>query len=192
MLSEWWEQVAFLRKTLSVWLRTTLYRTNSIHSWLNNDWTLWKRCYWWTTVQTILLTWNVIRCLYILQKLWQVSYKQQLKELPSRVLETFTCFEENLTKNIHWLCSESSPESRLYEPVDNHWLFKQEGDIETLQQYVSGVSGWDLCMTILLSTQLVNSHSVKSEYSVCQQSLKENLSAVKDCMKSLYCLSLRN
>jgi len=47
-------------------------------------------------------------------------------------------------------------------------------------------------MTILLSTWLVNNHSVELRYSVCQQPLKEGLSTVKDCTKSLYCLSLKN
>jgi hypothetical protein len=44
------------------------------------------------------LTQNVTECLYILQKLWQMLYEQQLKELSTRLLKAFTCIKENLTK----------------------------------------------------------------------------------------------
>jgi len=108
MLFEQWRKVALLRKTLSIKLRISLYETYSVYTWLNNDQTLKKKCNWCFFIETVLLTWNVTECLYILQKLWQMLYKQQLKELLTRLLKASICTEENLTKDIHWLCSESA------------------------------------------------------------------------------------
>ena len=76
MLSEQWRKVALLKKTLSTELRTSLYRTYSVYTWLNNDWTLKKKCNWCSFITTILLIKNVTECLYILLKLWQVLYEQ--------------------------------------------------------------------------------------------------------------------
>jgi len=75
MLFEWWRKAALSWKTLSVDLRISLYRTNSVYTWLNNDWTLKKRCNWCSFIETVLLTQNVTKCLYILKKLWQMLYE---------------------------------------------------------------------------------------------------------------------
>ncbi len=101
MLLEWWRKATLLWKTLSVFFRTSLYRTDSVYTWLNNDWTLKKRCNWYSLIMTVLLTWDATECLYILLKLWQMSYKQQLKRLLTRLLEAFICIRANLTKDIH-------------------------------------------------------------------------------------------
>jgi hypothetical protein len=85
-------------KTLSVILRISLYRTDSVYTWLNNDWTLRKKCNWCSFIMTVLLTWDATECLYILLKLQQMLYEQQLKRLLTRLLEAFICIEVNLTK----------------------------------------------------------------------------------------------
>ena len=108
MLLEWWRKAALLWETLSVDLKISLYKINSVYTWLNNDQTLKKKCNWCFFIETVLLTWDVTECLYILPKLWQMSYEQQLKELLTRLLKAFICTEENLTKDIYWLCSESA------------------------------------------------------------------------------------
>jgi len=50
---------------------------------------------------TVLLTQNATECLYILLKLQQMLYEQQLKRLLTRLLEASTCTEADLTKDIH-------------------------------------------------------------------------------------------
>ncbi len=42
MLLEQWRKATLLQKTVSVILRISLYRTDSVYTWLNNDWTLRK------------------------------------------------------------------------------------------------------------------------------------------------------
>ncbi len=101
MLLEQWRKVTLLQKTLSVVLRTSLYKTDSVYTWLNNDWTLKEKCNWCSLITTVLLTWNATEGLYILLKLWQMLYKQQLKRLLTRLLKAFTCTEADLTENIH-------------------------------------------------------------------------------------------
>ena len=108
MLLEWWRKATLLQKTLSAVLRTSLYRTDSVYTWLNNDWTLKKKCNWCSLITTVLLTWDATEDLYILLKLWQMLYKQQLKRLSTRLLEASICIEVNLTENIHWLYSKST------------------------------------------------------------------------------------
>jgi len=66
MLFKQWRKVALLRKTLSIELRISLYRTYSVYTWLNNDWTLKKKLDWCSLIITILLIRNVTECLYIL------------------------------------------------------------------------------------------------------------------------------
>ncbi len=151
MLFEQWRKVAFSRKTLSIELRTSLYRTYSVYTWLNNDWTLKKKCNWCSFITTILLIRNVVKHLYILSKLWQVSYKQQLKELLTRILKASICTEENLTKDIHWLCSESAVKWELYKPFDDYRLSQQESDTEIMQRDDCKMSGSDIHTTFLLS-----------------------------------------
>ncbi len=56
MLLEWWRKATLLWKTLSVILRTSLYETDSVYTWLSNDWTLKKRCNWCSLIMTVLLT----------------------------------------------------------------------------------------------------------------------------------------
>ncbi len=123
MLLEWWRKATLLQKMLSVVLRTSLYRTDSVYTWLNNDWTFIKRCNWHSFIMTVLLTWDATECLYILLKLWQMLYKQQLKRLLTRLLEASTCIRANLMKDIHWLCSRSIIKWGLYEPSDYYRLF---------------------------------------------------------------------
>jgi len=122
MLLEWWREATLLWKTLSVIIRTSLYRTDSVYTWLNNGWTLKKRCNWCSLITTVLLTWDATECLHILSKLQQMLYKQQLKRLLTRLLEAFTCIRVNLTEDIHWLCSKSTVKWGLYEPSDNYRL----------------------------------------------------------------------
>ncbi len=122
MLLEWWREVTLSQKMLSVVLRIFLYRTDSVYTWLNNDWTLRKRCNWCSLITTVLLTWDATECLYILLKLWQMSYKQQLKRLLTRLLEASTCIRANLTEDIHWFCSRSIIKWGLYKPSDNYRL----------------------------------------------------------------------
>jgi len=50
---------------------------------------------------TVLLTQDATECLYILLKLQQMLYEQQLKRPLTRLLEAFTCTEANLMKDIH-------------------------------------------------------------------------------------------
>jgi len=101
MLFEQWKEAALLWETLSVNLRISLYKTNSVYTWLDDDWTLRKKCNWYSLIEIVLLTQDVTECLYILQKLWQMSYEQQLKESLTRLLKASICIEENLTKDIH-------------------------------------------------------------------------------------------
>jgi len=122
MLLEQWRKATLSQKTLSVILRISLYRTDSIYTWLNNDWTLRKKCNWCSFIMTVLLTWDATECLYILSKLQQMSYEQQLKRPSTRLLEAFICIEANLTKDIHWLCSRSTIKWGLYEPSDYYRL----------------------------------------------------------------------
>ncbi len=132
MLLEWWRKAALLWETLSVDLRTSSYKINSVYTWLNNDWTLKKKCNWCCFIETVLLTWDVTECLYILQKLWQMLYKQQLKESSTKLLKASTCIEENLMKDIHWLCSESAVKWELYKSSDDYKLSQQESDTEIM------------------------------------------------------------
>ncbi len=122
MLLEWWRKATLLWKTLSAVIRTPLYRTDSVYTWLNNDWTLRKRCNWCSLITTVLLTQNATECLHILSKLRQMLYKQQLKRSLTRLLEASTCTEADLTKDIHWLCSRSTVKWGLYKPSDNYEL----------------------------------------------------------------------
>jgi hypothetical protein len=72
MLLEQWRKATLLQKTLSVILRISLYRTDSVYTWLNNDWTLRKKCNWCSFIMTVLLTemlqnvctfcWNCDKC----------------------------------------------------------------------------------------------------------------------------------
>jgi len=50
---------------------------------------------------TVLLTQNAIGCLYILLKLQQMLYEQQLKRPLTRLFEASTCIEADLMKDIH-------------------------------------------------------------------------------------------
>jgi len=50
---------------------------------------------------TVLLIRDATECLYILLKLQQMLYEQQLKRLLTRLLEAFICTEVNLTEDIH-------------------------------------------------------------------------------------------
>jgi len=50
---------------------------------------------------TVLLTQNATECLYILLKLQQMLYEQQLKRSLTRLLEASICIEVNLTEDIH-------------------------------------------------------------------------------------------
>jgi len=122
MLLKWWREATLLQKALSVVIRTSLYRTDSVYTWLNNDWTLKKRCNWCSLITTVLLTQNATECLYILLKLQQMSYKQQLKRPLTRLFEAFICTKANLMKDIHQLCSRSTIKWGLYKPSDNYKL----------------------------------------------------------------------
>ncbi len=122
MLLEWWRKATLSQKMLSAVLRISLYETDLVYTWLNNDWTLKKRCNWYSFIMTVLLTWDATECLYILSKLWQMSYKQQLKRLLTRLLEASTCIEANLTEDIYWLCSKSTVKWGLYKSSDNYKL----------------------------------------------------------------------
>jgi len=123
MLLKWWTKVTLSQKTLSVFFRISSYRTDSVYTWLNTDWTLKKKCNWCFLVTTVLLTWNATECLYILSELWQMSYKEQLKRLLTRLLEASTCIKAHLTKDIHWFCSRFTVKWGLYKPLDNYRLF---------------------------------------------------------------------
>ncbi len=70
MLFKWWRKAALSWETLNADLRISLYETNSVYTWLDNNWTLRKRCNLCFLIETVLLTQNVTECLYILQKLW--------------------------------------------------------------------------------------------------------------------------
>ena len=170
MLLEQWRKAALLWETLSADLRISLYRTNSVYTWLDNDWTLKKRCNWCSFIETVLLIWNVTECLYILQKLWQMLYKQQLKELSTRLLKVFICIEENLTKDIHWLCSESAVKWGLYKSFDDYRLPQQESDTKIMQRDDCEMSGSDICTTFLLSSWALYHNSLELRHSVCEQS----------------------
>ena len=122
MLLEQWRKATLLQKTVSVILRISLYRTDSVYTWLNNDWTLRKRCNWYCLIMTVLLIWDATECLYILLKLWQMLYKQQLKRLSTRLLEASICIRADLTENIYWLCSKSTVKWGLYEPFNYYKL----------------------------------------------------------------------
>ncbi len=50
---------------------------------------------------TVLLTQNATECSYILLKLQQMLYKQQLKRLMTELLEASTCTEADLAEDIH-------------------------------------------------------------------------------------------
>jgi len=123
MLLEQWKKATLSQKTLSVVFKTSLYRTDSVYTWLNNDWTLKKKCNWCSLITTVLLTWDATECLYILSKLWQMSYEQQLKRSLTRLLEAFTYIEANLMRDIHWLYSRFTVKWGLYESSDNYRLF---------------------------------------------------------------------
>jgi len=122
MLLEQWREATLSQKMLSVVFRISLYETDSVYTWLNNDWTLRKRCNWCSFIMTVLLTQNATECLYILLKLQQMLYEQQLKRLLTRLLEASTCTEADLTKDIHWLCSKSTVKWGLFKPSDYYGL----------------------------------------------------------------------
>ncbi len=122
MLLKWWRKATLSQKMLSVILRISLYRTDSVYTWLNNDWTLKEKCNWCSFIMAVLLTQNATEDLYILLKLWQMLYEQQLKRSLTRLLEAFICTEADLAKNIHWLCSKSIIKWGLYEPPDYYRL----------------------------------------------------------------------
>jgi len=50
---------------------------------------------------TVFLTQDATECLYILLKLQQMLYEQQLKRLLTRLLEASTYIEVNLAEDIH-------------------------------------------------------------------------------------------
>jgi hypothetical protein len=83
-----------LWKTLSVIIRTSLYRTDSVYTWLNNDWTLRKRCNWCSLITTVLLTWDATECLYILLKLWQMSVWTTAEKTADKAFEASTCIKQ--------------------------------------------------------------------------------------------------
>ncbi len=122
MILKQWRKATLLQKTLSAVLRTSLYRTDSVYTQLNNDWTLRKKCNWCFLIITVLLTQDATECLYILPKLWQMLYKQQLKRLLTKLLEAFICIRVNLTKDIHQLCSRFTVKWGLYKPFDYYRL----------------------------------------------------------------------
>jgi len=192
MLLEQWRKAALLWETLSVDLRISLYKINSVYTWLDNDWTLRKKCNWYFLIETVLLTWDVTECLYILQKLWQMSYEQQLKESSTRLFKGFTCTEKNLTKDIHWLCSESVIKWELYEPFNDYRLSQQENDTKIMQRDDCEMSDSDICTTFLSSSWALYCNSLRLRNSVCEQSVKKNLSVIEDYTESVHNLSLRN
>ncbi len=122
MLLEWWRKATLSWKTLSAVIRTSLYETDLVYIWLNNDWTLRKRCNWCSFITTVLLAWNATECLYILLKLWQMLYEQQLKRPLTRLLKASTCIETDLMRDIHWLSSRFTVKWGLYKPSDNYRL----------------------------------------------------------------------
>jgi len=122
ILLKQWRKATLSQKTLSVVFKISSYETDSVYTWLNNGWTLKKKCNWYSFIMTVLLTWDAIECLYILSKLWQMSYRQQLKRLLTRLLEAFTCIEADLTRYIYWLCSRFIIKWELYESFDNYRL----------------------------------------------------------------------
>ncbi len=101
MLLEQWRKATLLWKMLSAVLRVSLYKTDSVYTWLNNDWILKKKCNWYSLVMIVLLTQNATECLYILLKLWQMLYKQQLKESLTRLLKVSICIRAHLMRDIH-------------------------------------------------------------------------------------------
>jgi len=123
MLLEQWRKATLSQKMLSAVFRISLYRTDSVYTWLNNDWTLRKKCNWYSFIMTVLLAWDATECLYILSKLQQMLYKQQLKRLLTRLLKVSICTEADLMKDIHWLCSRSTIKWGLYESSDYYRLF---------------------------------------------------------------------
>jgi len=122
MILKQWRKATLLQKTLSAVLRTSLYRTDSVYTQLNNDWTLRNKCNWCFLIITVLLTQDATECLYILPKLWQMLYKQQLKRLLTKLLEVFICIRVNLTKDIHQLRSRFTVKWGLYKPFDYYRL----------------------------------------------------------------------
>jgi hypothetical protein len=129
---------------------------------------------------------NVTECLYILQKLWQMLYEQQLKELSTRLLKAFICTEENLTKDIHWLCSESAVKWELYKSSDDYKLSQQESNTEIMQRDDCRMSDSDIHTTFLLSSWAFYHNSLRLRNSVCEQSVKKNLSVIEDCIKNVH------
>jgi len=192
MLLEQWRKAALLWKTLSVDLRISSYKTNSVYTWLDNDWTLRKKCNWCFLIETVLLTQNVTECLYILQKLWQMLYEQQLKESLTRLLKASICIEENLTEDIHWLCSKSAVKWEFYKPFNDYKSPQQESDTKIMQRDDCRMSDSDICTTFLLSLWALYHNSLRLRNSVCEQSVKKNLSAIEDYTKSVHSLSLKN
>jgi hypothetical protein len=116
------EEKLLFAKTLSAVIRISLYETDSVYTWLDNGWTLRKRCNWCSLITTVLLAWDATECSHILPKLWQMLYEQQLKRPLTRLLEAFTCTEADLMRDIHQLCSRFTVKWGLYKPSDNYKL----------------------------------------------------------------------
>ncbi len=54
------------------------------------------------------------------------------------------------------------------------------------------MSDSDICTTFLLSSWAFYHNSIRLRNSVCEQSVKKNLSVIEDCIKNVHSLSFRN
>jgi len=80
----------------------------------------------------------------------------------------------------------------LYEPFDDYKLSQQESNTKTMQRDDCRMSGSDIHITFLLSSWAFYHNSLRLRISVCEQSVKKNLSVIEDYTKSVHSLSLRN
>ncbi len=119
-------------------------------------------------------------------------YEQQLKESLTRLLKASIRTEENLTEDIHWLCSESAVKWELYKPSDDYRSPQQESDTEIMQRDDCRISDSDIHKMFLLSSWAFYHNSLKLRNLVCEQSVKKNLSAIEDYTENVHSLSLKN
>jgi len=80
----------------------------------------------------------------------------------------------------------------LYKSSDDYKLSQQESNTEIMQRDDCRMGDSDIHTTFLLSSWAFYHNSLRLRNSDCEQFVKKNLSVIKDCIKSVHSLSLRN
>jgi len=80
----------------------------------------------------------------------------------------------------------------LYKPSDDYRLPQQKSDTEIMQRDDCKIGDSDICTMFSLSSWAFYHNSLRLRNSVCEQSVKKNLSAIEDYTENVHSLSLRN